>query len=65
MKFYPNNQDYYGQLFQIFFIENGHCIKKEQDAKVHCNPKMSGYWTSNCFQSFKTFSRIGMKILQQ
>jgi len=38
----------------IFKIRNGHCIMKKQAAKVYCNPKMSGFWTLNCSQTFKT-----------
>jgi len=29
-------------------------MKKKQAAKVHYNKKMSGFWTLNCSQTFKT-----------
>jgi len=40
---------------------NTHYAKKKQAAKVHCNPKMSGFWILNCFQTLKT-TCIDMKI---
>jgi len=50
------------------FLENiighAHYMKKKQAAKVHCNPKMSGFWALNCSQTFKT-TWIDIKILPQ
>jgi len=37
----------YSATIPIFYIGNGHCRKKKQAAKVHYNPKMSRFWTSN------------------
>jgi len=48
------------KTFPIFYIRNKHCIKKKQAAKVHHNPKMSRFWTSNCSQRNKTW--IDMKF---
>jgi len=31
---------------------NRHCMKKKQAFEVHCNPKLSGFWTSNSSQTF-------------
>jgi len=44
------------ETFPKMFIGNGHySMKKKQAAKVQCNPKMSGFWTLNCSQTFKTW----------
>jgi len=45
-------------------IENWHYMKKKQASKVHCNPKMLGFWTLNCSYTLKT-TWIDMKILPQ
>jgi len=39
--------------FSIFSIGNKYCMKKKQAVEIHCNPKMSGFWTLNCFQTLK------------